>query len=363
MKRIAAASTTGLVALAVASTVAPPAAANQQIDERAGTLEQWEEDAQQARSYGELVQLRVYSGSDFTIGSDFDEFDATTYEPNGRVKVTLPVARNAALRLIGRGSAQLTDFDDVSTTLFGTPETSDPYGNLYRTSFQLQLGVRPDWSGLFSDEERWSLLGEGRVGARWEAGASFGRAITGGGAIGVGYQIGDWLEILVGAGVSTRILKSGVSIVPVFEADWRFAERWRLRTRGQGVQLEYDIDDDLTVFTGAQRRSRSYLTEDRSWLGGEGRLKQRSLPVTLGVRWDVSETVELTFVGGAVLKQELRAQNEHRDDVGHVRAGPTPFLGITVELRPGHRSRGGGGAAAQSPAGSAPSSGSISTSR
>ena len=349
--------------VAVAAGLAPPAAANRQIDERAGTLEQAEEDAERARSYGELVQLRLYGGSDFVIASDFDEFEATSYEPGGRLKLTLPVARNAAVRVVVRGSALLTDFDEVSTDLFGTPTTGDPFDDLYATSFELQGGVRPGWSGLFSDEERWTFVAEGRARARWERGASFGSSFTGAGALGVGYQIGEWLEILVGAGASSRLLDEGVGFHPVFEVDWRFAERWRLRTRGQGAQLEYDVADALTVFAAAQRQSRSYLTEDRSALGGDGRLRNRSLPVSLGVRWDISDHVELTLVGGAVVKQEIETRNHDDDEVGHVRAGPAPFVGVTFEIRPDGRRRGAAARAAQRAPGPGSSSTSISTSR
>jgi len=323
-----------LLVAGISAGVASPAAARRQIDERAGTLEQAEEDAQRARSFGELVQVRLYGGSEFVIGSDFEEFDATSYEPGGRVKVTLPVAENAAIRIVARGSALLYDFEKVSTNLFGTPTTGDPFDDLFASSFELQGGLRPGWSGLFSEQERWTLVAEGRASARWERGASFGASISGGGALGVGYQIGDWLEILVGGGASTRLLDGGISFQPVFEIEWRFAERWRLRSRGQGAQLEYDIDDALTVFAGARRQSRSFLTEDRSALGGEGRLKDRSLPVSLGLRWDASEHVEVTLVGGAVVRHELRTQDDDREEVGHVRAGPTPFVGITFELRP-----------------------------
>ncbi len=347
----------------ISAALAPPAAANRQIDEGAGTLEQVEEDAQRARSYGELVQLRVYSGSDFVIGSDFGEFDATSYNPGGRIKVTLPVASNAAIRMVARGSALLYDFDDVSTDLFGTPTTGDPFGDLYSTSFELQGGLRPGWSGLISEEERWTLLGETRARANWESGASFGSSVTVGGGLGVGYQIGKWLEVLVGAGISSDLLDGGISFSPVFEIDLRFADRWRLRSRGMGAQIEYDIDDALTVFTGAQRKSRTYLTADRAALDGDGRLRDRSLPVTLGLRWDVSPHVELTLVSGAVLKHELRTQDHHRNDVGHVRAGPAPFLGVTFELRPdGGRTR-AAARAAQGATGAGVSSTSISTSR
>lgn len=348
---------------ATAAGFAAPAAAKRQIDERAGTLEQAEEDAQRARSYGELVQLRIYGGSDFAIGSDFEEFETTSYEPGGRVKLTLPVARNAAVRMVLRGSALLTDFDDVSTNLFGTPSTGKPWGNLYATSFELQGGLRTGWSGLFSDEERWTLVAEGRAGSRWEQGASFGSALTGGGALGVGYQIGHWLEILAGAGASTGLGGDGIGFHPVFEVDWRFAERWRVRSRGQGAQLEYDVDPELTLFVAAQRQGRSYLTRDRSSLGGEGRLRIRSLPVSLGVRWDISDHVELTLVGGALLRQEIEARNDDDDEVGHVRAGAAPFVGVTFELRPDGRKPAAAAPAAQRAPGTGSSSTSISTSR
>jgi hypothetical protein len=352
-----------LLLAGVSAAVASPAAANRQIDEGAGTLEQVEKDAQRARSYGELVQVRLYSGSDIVIGSDFGEFDATSYDPGGRVKVTLPVAENAAIRVVARGSALLTEFDDVSTNLFGTPTTSDPFGNLYSTSFELQGGMRPGWSGLLSEDERWTFLAETRARANWEGGARFGSSVTMGGGLGVGYQIGNWLEILVGVGASSGLLDGGISFSPVFEIDWRFAERWRVRSRGMGGQLEYDVDDDLTIFTGAQRQSRSYLTADRVSLGGDGRLRDRSLPVTIGVRWDISPHVELTLVSGALLRHELRTENHEREDVGHVRAGPTPFVGVTFELRPDARRPQAAARAAQGAAGAGVSSTSISTSR
>ncbi len=352
-----------LLALGLAGGWAPAALGNSQLgadplEEKEGTLEQVEQDAALARSYGELVDVRLYGGSDFVIGSDFEEFRASSYQPSGRVKVTLPVASNAVVRLVARGSALLYDFDDVSTNLFGTPTGSDPFGNLYSTSFQIQGGLRPGWSGLFSEEERWAFVGEAALRSRWEDGASFTSALGTGGALGIGYQIGDWLEILVGASVSTGLSGGGISVHPVFELDWHFAERWRLRTRGRGAQLEYDIDDRLTVFASGQLESRSFLMEDRGAGFDEGRLKDESLPVGLGLRWELSELVELTLTGGAVLKHELRAEDEDGNDVGHVRAGPTPFVGITFELRPERRRR---TAAAQRPQ-RAPDAGSSSTS-
>jgi hypothetical protein len=356
------------LALALAAAWAPAALGNEPFTdplepEEEGTLEQVEEDARLARTYGELVEVRLHTGSDFVIGSDFDEFRANTYEPDARLKVTLPVASNAALRVVARGSALLTDFDDVSSNLFGgAPTGSDPFGNLYASSLQLQGGLRPDWSGLFSEEERWSLVGEAAARARWEEGASFTSSLGIGGALGVGYQIGDWLQVIVGAGVSSRPGES-LTVHPVFDLDWRFAEHWRVRTRGRGAQLEYAVHEGLTVFASGQLASRSYLLEDRGAGIGEGRLRDSSLPVGLGVRWDLSPMVELTVTGGAVLKHELTTEDEDGTELGHARAGPTPFVGFSLQLQPEPSPRVAAARRTQRAAGAGSSSTSISTSR
>jgi hypothetical protein len=134
-----------------------------------------------------------------------------------------------------------------------------------------------------------------------------------------------------------------------------------VRSRGRGGQIEYEVSDGLTLFAGGRIESRSYLMADRTGIG-EGRLRDQSVPVTLGARWQVSELVELTLSSGAILKHELRVNDEDGNDVGHVRAGPAPFVGITFELQP-QRRRAAVARAPQGGPGAGSSSTSISTSR
>jgi hypothetical protein len=322
-----------LLALGLAGALAPRALAGE-LDERRGTLEQAQEDVERARTLGQLVQVRLYGSSEFVPRSDFDEFEADLYQPGGRVKLTVPVAEDAAVRIILRGAASLYDFRDVATDLFGAPTTGDPFDDLYSSAFELQGAYRTPWRGLFSDEERWTLLGEGFARSRWEAGAGFASGLDGGGALGIGYQIGDRLEVIAGAGVRTRQLGGGVAVFPVFELAWAFAERWTLRTRGRGGQLEYEIRDGLSAFLTGRLESRSYRLASRGPGVGEGRLRDRMVPVGFGVRWDLSESLELTATGGAVVAHQLRAQDEERETLGRVRASPAPFFSIGLRVRP-----------------------------
>jgi len=266
----------------------------------------------------------------------FGEFDANAYQPGGRLRVTVPVAPNAAMRLIVRGSAMLTDFSDVSQNLFdpGGPKTSeDPYGNLYQSSVQLQGGWRSPWKGLFTDDETWTLAGEVFGRARWEEGFAFTEAIDGGGALGVGYQVGKWLEILAGAGVESRRFSGGIGIFPVVEINWEFAPGWELRQRGRGGEIQYDVNEDVSLFATGGLRSRSYRLADRPGVG-ETRLRDRFAPVGLGVRWDARPGVELTLTAGVLLDHQMKVQTSNGDELGHVGSGPSPFVTFQVELRP-----------------------------
>jgi hypothetical protein len=312
------------------------------IEEERGTLGEAQEEAAEARELHERIEIGLYPTADFYPAMHFGEFDANAYQPGGRLRITMPVAPRAALRLVVRGSALLTGFSDVSQNLFdpGGPKTGeDPYGNLYQTSVQLQGGWRSPWKGLFSDDETWTLVGEGFARSRWEEGFDFGKAIDGGGAVGVGYQVGEWLEILAGAGVTSRRFRGGVGIFPVVEITWDFAPGWQLRQRGRGGEIQYEIDEDTSVFVMGGLYGRSYRLAERPGGVGEGRLRDKYVPVGLGVRWDARPGVELTLTAGALIEREIRIQNESRQDLGHVRSGPSPFVTLQIELRPDRLAR------------------------
>ena len=68
------------------------------------------------------VKARLTLVNRFVAPSDFGSFRAHSYFPQARLRVTVPVAKNAGLQLLATGSALLYDFDGVSD-LFGTGGT------------------------------------------------------------------------------------------------------------------------------------------------------------------------------------------------------------------------------------------------
>lgn len=319
----------GLVAPA-----SPTSARDDNEVEEGGGLGRFEEDAQAAAASPELVQIRFRPYSEFIANSDFGEFESNTYTPGARLKVTTPVARRAAVRFLVNGNAALYDFSDVDTELGGVPTTSDPFGDLYATTFRLQGGYRlANPPVLFSEDERWSLLAEGFAKARWEEGADFGSGVNGGGAVAVGYQIADWLEVVGGFAVETKMLSNKIRIRPVGEFRWRIDEHWTLRSRGRGGIVEYAPNGRLTLFLEGGLRSTSYRLASRPGIG-KGRLRDRRIPVLLGVRWKATRQLRVTLSAGSVIHHKLEIQDNERQKVGDVTAGPAPVFEIRFDLRP-----------------------------
>ena len=322
-------------ALSLLGAASAPAQDVGPTDEEGGTIGRLEEDVQRARELDVLSAIRLRANSRFIPGSDFGEFKTDYYEPGGRLKITIPIGRSAAVRLLARGHVALYDFDDVQTDLFGTVSTGDPFDELYNTSLRIQGGYRvPSGLSLLHEDERWSILGEGFVKSRWEQGATFVDGIDGGGALAVGYQIGDWLELAIGPAIRTRMLRSGVRFAPVFELRWRFADRWQLASRGQGGELEYAFHEGLSAFVMGRIQSNSYRLADRGGAVGQGRMRHRQIPAVLGVRWDVLDSLRITASGGVLAYQSIKIQDENRETLSKVTADPAPHFELRFDVRP-----------------------------
>ena len=342
------------LALAFASAPACPAFAQLVQDETVesgGSLEQLESEVGRARTYGRLLQVQLRGTSDFMPESEFSGFNADIYRPSGRLKLTLPVTPDLAVRMVLRGQSTLFEFDSVNSDLFGTPSQGRPFNDLNAGSLALQGAWRTPWSGLFSENERWSLVGEGAAQAEWERGSSFGQAVHGGGAFGVGYQFSDRLELILGVGVGSRLAESGINVSPVYEIDWRFADRWRLNLRGLRGEVEYQLAEGFALFVNGRLDGRTYLLENRGPGIGKGYLRHRFAPVGLGMRID-TRFVKLSLTAGAVVYQQLQTEDEDREELGKTTSKPGPFFEISITPRLG-AFFGGTRASAQEPAGDA----------
>jgi hypothetical protein len=282
----------------------------------------------------DYVKLRLTLAERYIGDTDFGAFSTTSHQPEGRLRLTVPLAKNAAFRLMGGGRALLYDFDGPTDFFELGTESDEPFGNLYSWGIRGQIGYLLDehWT-LFSDDERWALLLEGGAKSSWESGSDMQDGLRGGGSIGVGYRFANRLELAVGFSIRTQLLDGGVGVGPLFEFDWRISERWKLKSYGTGLQLEFDVSEDLTVRTRARIESSSFRLDERPGGVGKGSLRVRQLPVGLGVQWRPWDFLRLRIIAGAMTLNNLRVKNEDGDVLGSSSSNVAPYFSVRVDLR------------------------------
>ena len=319
------------VSLVAALTVATAPSAGLAQETRGSEFPDLEEDE---LGVLDVLKVRLTLAERYIGNADFGSFDATTHQPEARLRVSMPLSRKAAVRLIGTGRALLYDIDG-SSNLFGTGVTTDkPFDNLYSWGLRLQGAYvfDPEWTA-FSEDERWLLLLQGGVRATWEGGSDMGDGLRGAGSIAAGYRLGDRLEVAAGISLGSRLLRSGVGISPLLEFDWRINEDWKLKSYGTGLQLERTLTDDWIVFTRARLEGSSFRLADRGGAVGKGSLRVRQVPVGLGVQWKPLRMLRLRLTAGVVAYNQMRLKNENNDIVTRITSDPAPYVAFRVDLR------------------------------
>ena len=288
------------------------------------------------KSLKELIRVRLKLDSRFVPHTDFDGFDATLYRPGARLKITVPVSKRAALRLVTSFDTAIYDFDDVDPDPFGVGAGSgDPFDELHSASWRLQGGYRFDDLTLFSERETWSLLAEAIIRSSWEDGSPIAKGLRQGGGFAVGYRLGDFLEIALGVGVGTKLVKSGVTVRPRFEFDWKITDSWRLTSYGQGLQILYAVNDRLALFARGRLESRRYRLDRRPGAVGRGAIRDSRIPAGLGVRWQLGRYLRISGVAGVIANHEFRLRDGNGDSVGSTVSGdPAPYFELRFDLRP-----------------------------
>jgi hypothetical protein len=280
----------------------------------------------------EHVKLRLTLSNRFVGSADFGAFDATSNQPEGRLRVEIPVTRNAAVRLMATGRALLYDFDGSTD---GFRSGDDPFAGLYSAGLRLQVGYLFDEGRtLFSDDERWGLVVQGGARSNWEGGSSAADGLRGGGSLAAGYRLGDTLEVVAGVTLGSRLNRSGVGVGPLLEFDWRINDAWKLRSYGLGLQLERRLGERFTVFARARLEGARYRLADRGGEVGKGTLGVRQVPAALGVDWRIWRALKFRLLAGAIAYHRLQLRDEKRDRIGRVTAdGPSPYVTLRIDLR------------------------------
>jgi len=302
--------------------------------EQAPDLQTLEELPETASEQGIPVDLRFRSDTRFVVGSDFDSSNADLYWPRGSLRVGVPLSKRAAARFRINGGAARYDFDGATDLLGRDPGSVPPgalfdpngFDDLFSGSFALEAAYRVD--------DTWSLFAQSFIASNWEDGATFDDALSGGGGFAIGFRIPDRFELIVGAGLRSRLDRSGPRPYPLIDLEWKISDRWKLRSHGEGLAVEYALADGLLLFVRGRIESSRYRLDARPGPASRGTLRDRQIPVGVGFRWAVGRHLRIGAVAGVMAYHQLKVRDDHRNTIETSSADPAPFFEVRFDLRP-----------------------------
>ncbi len=278
-----------------------------------------------------LDAFRFRFGSGFNPGGEIPGAEFDRYSPNIRLRLTIPLAERAVAQLTGRFESSqydLTRVDQTGSRVLGPPDS------FHAAQLRLQgaYGFARRTSWLF-EEESWSVLGSIDVNARWQ-GNAFGDSLEPSLSLGVGYDTLP-LRIALGVRVAGRLGRGGVSVSPIIDLRYRFGDRWTVRNRGLGGQVELDVLPNLMLFATAYESGSRYLLSEQSSNDGSLTFSDDQLRAGAGFEWKIARYLRLNLEAGAIVDRELEIDRVRGPTLFKANADtPGAYVAIRFEVRP-----------------------------
>lgn len=269
--------------------------------------------------------VRVYSEETISVLADFGAADASEFRSTLGVRAAGPLSDSFLLRLSVLTHASFFGYDGNRDDLEADLGGIDLWEQLYGARFGL--------GGAYRLTERWSLFGEGRANLSWEDGAALSDAVTGSGALGIGFELDDRLEIALGVEVGSKIDEHGANVSPVVGFRWRIRDDMRLESQGLGLMFAMDLCPELELQLRAGYDSDRFRLDDRGGSLPDTTLRQRKVPVLVALRWSPSK--HWRFIGGAgsLVYQQWKVEADEGGDSNSVDAGPAALAWLRLEYR------------------------------
>lgn len=181
--------------------------------------------------------------------------------------------------------------------------------------------------------EQWTLSGTGFVRGAYEEGADFGDGVTGGGFGFVTYRFNSDLALGFGLGATSR-LEDDALVLPVLFIQWRIDDQWSVQSDGLGARLNWAASPEFSVFLNAKYERDEWRLDDDRGVASEGVLRDRRVPIGLGVDWRPIAGLTITGEVSVFVYRELEFLNDRgRSVVEEETDEIMPAVGFRVEWR------------------------------
>lgn len=278
----------------------------------------------------DLADETAVKPTTFTLGGqasyafDTDLGDAdgsfSVFRSGGSLTIGTPVTAASDLRITIDGEYSHYYFRDIDAV-----PGSDGSDSLDAYLF----AVRPTYSHYFSPN--FGVFGGVILAASGMAEADVGDSLTYGVFAGVNYQISP--NVWVGGGFSVVTeLEDSAFVVPLLSLNWAVTPDFTLSSEGLGLKATYKLDDAWSVYLRGRYEFRQFRLDSAEVLS-DGVLSDQSLPITVGVTYELDDALSFSAEAGVVAYRRLEFSDSDGDQFGADEADPAAFLSISAQYK------------------------------
>ena len=239
---------------------------------------------------------------------EFDNTDVTTFRTTATGQIEFPITKKYFAEVSTSVGVTTTNFSGDSQFIDAGKSSGDPWDDLYEFSLRFR--------SKYLINDTWSLLLSSWTGSRWEQGANFDDGMRGAGATGATYNLGGKFYFSAGVAVSSRMVGNGVTVNPFGQFTWKIDERNTFSTAGLGLQLRSRWNKAITTNIYAKYAGRRFRLDDRNdGVVNKGSLRDRKVPIGMGLQWKFSKGWQLRGDLGVVAYRQLKTTDEDGDTV------------------------------------------------
>jgi hypothetical protein len=303
--------------------------ANATVDD---TLEQIEDAAEEPlRTDKRYYDDRKFPPMRLTVKEEiewgeFKDTDVTNFRTTATGEIRFPITKKFFGAISTHGGITNTNFSG-DTFIESGKSSGDPWNDLYEFSLRFR--------SQYLINDRWGVMLASWMVSRYEDGAKFEDGMKGAGATAVTYSFGGKFNIVAGVAVSSKIVGNGVSVNPFGQFSWKVDERHTLSTSGLGLRLRSKWNQSITTHIYAKYKGRRWRLDDRN--DGEvnrGSLRDRRVPIGVGLQWKFLKGWRLRGDLGLVVYRELKTTDDDGDSFDTVTSNaPGVFGSLLVQRR------------------------------
>ena len=189
-----------------------------------------------------------------------------------------------------------------------------------------QFDLRPTVAHRFT--ENLSAFGGFSITAAGMSEAHVDDALSYGVFAGVSYRVAP--NVWIGGGLSlVTQLEDDPFVVPLLSLNWQITPDWMLSSDGLGLKLAYKLDNAWTAYVRARYDFRQFRLDGNEVLSN-GVLTDQSLPISVGVSYDLGDGLKMSAEAGVVAYRRLEFRDSGGDQVGADEADPAAFVSVQV---------------------------------